>query len=106
MAERRFGSLVTFRVLSSHFRSSPISGHILRRAKRRLGNERAVACLGDALRRSSSMAEYAQRFAENDIDFAKLSGLTDQDLETIGVASLGHRRKLLHAINAERLTHD
>ena len=32
-------------------------------------NERAVACLGDALRRSSSMAEYAQRFAENDIDF-------------------------------------
>ncbi len=49
-------------------------------------NERAVACLGDALRRSSStMAEHAQRFAENNIDFAKLSGLTDQDLETIGV---------------------
>src|SRR5262249_29710698 len=44
------------------------------------------------------MQEYIQRFAENDIDFAILSDLTDQDLEKIGVRSLGHRRKLLHAI--------
>jgi class 3 adenylate cyclase len=44
------------------------------------------------------MHEYIQRFAENDIDFAILGDLTDQDLEKIGVASLGHRRKLLHAI--------
>jgi class 3 adenylate cyclase len=44
------------------------------------------------------MSEYAQRFAENDIDFAVLPDLTDQDLEKIGVASLGHRRKLLRAI--------
>src|SRR6202049_4294601 len=44
------------------------------------------------------MSEYAQRFAENDIDFAILRDLTDQDLEKIGVASLGHRRKLLRAI--------
>jgi class 3 adenylate cyclase len=44
------------------------------------------------------MSEYAQRFAENDIDFAILPDLTDQDLEKIGVASLGHRRKLLRAI--------
>ena len=44
------------------------------------------------------MDEYAQRFAENDIDFAILSDLTDQDLEKIGVTSLGHRRKLLRAI--------
>ncbi len=44
------------------------------------------------------MSEYAQRFAENDIDFATLPDLTDQDLEKIGVASLGHRRKLLRAI--------
>src|SRR5271169_1657304 len=44
------------------------------------------------------MSEYAQRFAENDIDFAILSDLTDHDLEKIGVASLGHRRKLLRAI--------
>jgi class 3 adenylate cyclase len=46
------------------------------------------------------MSEYAQRFAENDIDFTILSDLTDQDLEKIGVASLGHRRKLQRAIAA------
>jgi class 3 adenylate cyclase/predicted ATPase len=44
------------------------------------------------------MSEYAQRFAENDIDFTILADLTDQDLEKIGVASLGHRRKLLRAL--------
>src|SRR5215831_8459292 len=44
------------------------------------------------------MSEYAQRFAENHIEFAILRDLTDQDLEKIGVASLGHRRKLLRAI--------
>jgi class 3 adenylate cyclase len=44
------------------------------------------------------LGQYAHRFAENDIDFAVLADLTDQDLEKIGVASLGHRRKLLHAI--------
>ena len=44
------------------------------------------------------MSEYAERFAENDIDFTILGDLTDQDLEKIGVGSLGHRRKLLRAI--------
>jgi class 3 adenylate cyclase/tetratricopeptide (TPR) repeat protein len=44
------------------------------------------------------MHEYIQHFVENDIDFAILDNLTDQDLEKIGVTSLGHRRKLLHAI--------
>ena len=43
------------------------------------------------------MSEYAQRFAENDINFSILSDLTDQDLKEIGV-SLGHRRQLLRAI--------
>ena len=46
------------------------------------------------------MSAYAQRFAENDIDFSILPELTDQDLEKIGVASLGHRRKILRAIAA------
>src|SRR5215468_991365 len=44
------------------------------------------------------LGQYAQRFAENDIDFEILSDLTDQDFEKIGVTSLGHRRKLLRAI--------
>jgi hypothetical protein len=43
------------------------------------------------------MSEYAQRFAENRIDFSVLSDLTDQDLEKIGVV-LGDRRKMLRAI--------
>ena len=43
------------------------------------------------------MSEYAQRFAENDIDISVLRDLTDQDLKEIGV-SLGHRRKMLRAI--------
>ena len=43
------------------------------------------------------MSEYAQRFAENDIDMAVLPDLTDQHLKDLGV-SLGHRLKMLHAI--------
>jgi class 3 adenylate cyclase len=48
--------------------------------------------------KSLGLSEYARRFAENDIDFTILGELTDQDLEKIGIASLGHRRKLLRAI--------
>ncbi|MGB8628391.1 MAG: adenylate/guanylate cyclase domain-containing protein, partial [Xanthobacteraceae bacterium] len=44
------------------------------------------------------LGQYAQRFAENDITFAILPHLTDQDLKELGVTSLGHRRQLLLAI--------
>ena len=37
------------------------------------------------------MSEYAQRFAENRIDFSVLRELTDQDLKELGVV-LGDRR--------------
>jgi len=43
------------------------------------------------------MSEYAQRFAENGIDFSVLPDLTEQDLKDLGVL-LGHRRKILRAI--------
>ena len=43
------------------------------------------------------MSEYAERFAESDIDTSVLRDLTDQDLKELGV-SLGHRRKMLRAI--------
>jgi class 3 adenylate cyclase len=43
------------------------------------------------------MSEYAQRFAENDIDASVLPHLTDQSLKELGV-SLGHRLKILAAI--------
>ena len=44
------------------------------------------------------LGQYAQRCAENEINFSILSDLTDQDLKEIGVSSLGHRRQLLRAI--------
>ena len=43
------------------------------------------------------MSEYAERFAENRIDFDVLPDLTDEDLKHIGVV-LGDRRKILRAI--------
>src|SRR5262249_22424741 len=46
---------------------------------------------------SLGLGQYAQGFAENDIDVSVLRHLTDADLEKIGV-SLGHRRKMLAAI--------
>jgi len=46
---------------------------------------------------SLGMSEYAERFADNKIDFSVLPDLTDQDLEKLGVV-LGDRRKMLRAI--------
>jgi class 3 adenylate cyclase/tetratricopeptide (TPR) repeat protein len=43
------------------------------------------------------LGEYAQRFADSDIDVSVLQDLTEHDLEKIGV-SLGHRKKMLRAI--------
>src|SRR5712691_5166489 len=43
------------------------------------------------------LGQYAQRFADNDIDASILRDLTDEDLEKIGV-SLGHRKRMLRAI--------
>ena len=43
------------------------------------------------------LGQYAQRFADNDIDANILRDLTDADLEKIGV-SLGHRKRMLRAI--------
>jgi class 3 adenylate cyclase/predicted ATPase len=46
------------------------------------------------------LGQYAQRFAENEIDVTVLHHLTDQDLREIGVP-LGHRRKMLAAIRED-----
>jgi hypothetical protein len=43
------------------------------------------------------MSEYAQRFAENDIDIEVLGDLTDVDFDRLGV-SIGHRRKMMRTI--------
>ena len=48
------------------------------------------------------LGQYARAFAENDVDFNVLVGLDEPDLKELGVASLGHRKKLLAAIAARR----
>ena len=50
--------------------------------------------------RSLGLERYAEAFRANDIDAEILPNLTAGDLRDIGVASVGHRRKLLEAIAA------
>ncbi len=44
------------------------------------------------------LGQYAQAFVENDVDHALLPELSENDLEKLGVASLGHRKRLVKAI--------
>jgi class 3 adenylate cyclase len=48
------------------------------------------------------LEQYEQAFRDNDIDAEVLPELTADDLITLGVKSVGHRRKLLEAIAALR----
>ena len=50
---------------------------------------------------TQGLRQYARTFAANDIDLDVLGELTDADLEKLGV-SLGHRRRLLRALEALR----
>jgi class 3 adenylate cyclase len=52
--------------------------------------------------RSLGLGKYEALFRENDIDEEVLPTLTAEDLKELGVASFGHRRKLLDAIAALR----
>ena len=52
--------------------------------------------------RELGLDQYAQAFADNDIDHDVLAELTAEDLTGLGVTSIGHRRKLLAAIKALR----
>jgi class 3 adenylate cyclase/tetratricopeptide (TPR) repeat protein len=49
---------------------------------------------------SHGLGQYAQAFAKNNIEYSVLSDLTESDLKKLGVSSLGHRKKLLRAIEA------
>ena len=46
------------------------------------------------------LGQYARAFAENHIEYGVLRYLTDDDLKSLGVSLLGHRKKLLKAIEA------
>lgn len=48
------------------------------------------------------LGQYAQAFAENNIDQDLVFELTEDDLERLGIASLGHRKRLLMEIAALR----
>jgi hypothetical protein len=50
--------------------------------------------------RSLGLEQYEPAFRDNAIDGAVLPQLTPDDLKEIGVAQVGHRRKLLNAIAA------
>jgi len=52
----------------------------------------------DGWLRGIGLAQYAEMFRANDIDIELLRRLTSDDLKDIGVASFGHRKKLLEAI--------
>jgi hypothetical protein len=52
--------------------------------------------------RSLGLGKYEVLFRENDIDETVLPNLTAEDLKELGIASLGHRVKLLDAIAALR----
>jgi hypothetical protein len=52
--------------------------------------------------RGVGLGKYEAAFRENDIDETVLSGLTHETLKELGVASIGHRVKLLDAMAALR----
>jgi class 3 adenylate cyclase/predicted ATPase len=56
----------------------------------------------DGWLRSLGLGQYEAVFRENKIDETVLTQLTVEDLQELGVAALGHRRKLLDAISALR----
>src|ERR1700719_2619929 len=52
--------------------------------------------------RSLGLGQYEAVFRDNEIDETVLPNLTAEDLKELGIAALGHRRKLLDAIAALR----
>jgi hypothetical protein len=50
--------------------------------------------------RGLGLEQYASAFRDNDIDGEVVRRLTGGDLRELGVASVGHRRRLLDAIAA------
>ena len=52
--------------------------------------------------RSLGLERYEAAFRDNEIDDTVLPSLTAEDLKDLGVAIVGHRRKLLDAITALR----
>ena len=60
----------------------------------------------DGWLRGIGLDQYAEIFRANDIDIELLGRLTSDDLQDMGVVSLGHRKKLLEAIAALVAAHE
>ena len=56
----------------------------------------------EAWLQSLGFERYVSAFRDNEIDWEVLPKLTSDDLREIGVAAVGHRRKLLDAIAASK----
>ena len=55
--------------------------------------------------RGLGLEQYARAFRDNDVDGEVLPELTSDDLISIGVTSVGHRRKLLAGPNSDAFAH-
>ena len=64
-----------------------------------MGHERTLVDVRAWLE-EHGLGQYAEVFASNDVDAEVVRTLTADDLKELGVASLGHRKKLLAAIAA------
>ncbi len=49
---------------------------------------------------SLGLDHYAETFEENELDLDLVADLSDADLKDLGVTAMGHRKKLLRAIEA------
>src|SRR5215210_6780056 len=67
----------------------------------RAAQERPVTDVGAWLQ-GLGLGQYEAAFRDNGVDASVLPELTAEDLKEIGVAAVGHRRKLLAAIAALR----
>ena len=62
----------------------------------RNGHDVDIAAWLDGL----GLSQYEAAFRDNDVDLTLLPSLTSDDLRDLGIASVGHRRRLLAAIAA------
>ena len=49
---------------------------------------------------SIGLDQYSECFTSNDIEFAQLNSLTDNDLKEIGIDSFGHRKAIIESVSA------
>src|SRR5215471_15702956 len=92
-------------VTSLRIARRPLSGSLDRTTRRGCNGYCAFTATATSMDvaewlRGLGLDQYASAFRTNDIDAEVLRRLTAEDLRELGVASIGHRRRLLDAIAA------